>query len=91
MKGYKTIRIITIILLVIITTIASFGGIYKLKEYKVVNVIPEYLLGMEFNDSRVIKLEVDKTAETTIYDKDGNEVVKQEEGIDYINVFNLLR
>lgn len=83
MKGYKTIRIITIILLVIITTIASFGGIYKLKEYKVVNVIPEYLLGMEFNDSRVIKLEVDKTAETTIYDKDGNEVVKQEEGIDY--------
>ena len=83
MKGYKTIKIITIILLVIIIAVASFGGIYKQKEYKVVNVIPEYLLGMEFNDSRVINLEVDKTAETTIYDKDGNEVVNQEEGINY--------
>lgn len=83
MKAYKIIRIITIVLLVVIMAVASFGGIYKLKEYKVVNKVPDYLLGMEFTNSRVINLEVDKTVQTTIYDKDGNEVEEQEEGIEY--------
>ena len=83
MKAQKVITIITIILLIGIISIASVFGIYKLKEYKVVDVIPEYLLGMEFTDSRVINLEVDKTAETTIYDKDGNKVTQKEEGVEY--------
>lgn len=83
MKAQKVITIITIILLIAIITIASVFGIYKLKEYKVTNVIPEYILGMEFTNSRVINLEVDKTAETSIYDKEGNEITKQEEGVNY--------
>lgn len=84
MKAYKITTIITIILLIAIMSIASFGGIYKLKEYKVVNVVPEYSLGMEFTDSRIIDLTVDTTIEsTTIYDKDGNEVGEEQEGIEY--------
>lgn len=84
MKAYKITTIITIILLIAIMSIASFGGIYKLKEYKVVNVVPEYSLGMEFTDSRIIDLTVDTTIEsTTIYDKDGNEVAEEQEGIEY--------
>lgn len=83
MKANKIIRIFTIILLIAIISVASLLGIYKLKEYKVVNVIPEYLLGMEFTDSRVISLEVDTTSETIIYDKEGNEVTEKEEGIEY--------
>lgn len=83
MKTQKVINIITIILLIAIITIASVFGIYKLKEYKVSQVVPEYILGMEFTDSRVINLEVDKSVETTIYDKDGNKVTQKEEGTEY--------
>lgn len=83
MKANKIIRIFTIILLIAIISVASLLGIYKLKGYKVVNVIPEYLLGMEFTDSRVISLEVDTTSETIIYDKEGNEVTEKEKGIEY--------
>lgn len=83
MRVKKVITIITIILLVAIITIASFFGIYKLKDYKVKNVIPEYILGMEFNDSRLVNLEVDKTAETKIYDNDGNEITEKQEEVEY--------
>ena len=83
MKTQKVITIITIILLIAIITIASVFGIYKLKEYKVVQVIPEYLLGMEFTDSRVVNLEVDKSIETIIYDKEGNVVSEKKDGVEY--------
>ena len=84
MKAHKIITIITIILAIIIISIASFGGIYKLKEYKVVNVVPDYLLSMEFKNSRVANFIVsDEVSETKIYDKDGNEVTEEQEGIEY--------
>lgn len=84
MKAHKIITITTIILAIIIISVASFGGIYKLKEYKVVNVIPNYLLGMEFKNSRVVNFTVsDEIAETKIYDKDGNEVTEKQDGVEY--------
>ncbi|MBQ3145297.1 MAG: hypothetical protein IJB90_01755 [Clostridia bacterium] len=83
MKTNKVIKIITIILLIAIITIASIFGVYKLKDYKVRNIIPEYILGMEFTESRVIDLAVDRAAKTIIYDKDGNEITEKEEGIEY--------
>lgn len=84
MKAHKIITIATIILAIIIISVASFGGIYKLKEYKVVNVIPNYLLGMEFKNSRVVNFIVsDEIAETKIYDKDGNEVTEKQDGVEY--------
>ena len=60
MKAHKIITITTIILAIIIISIASFGGIYKLKEYKVVNVVPDYLLGMKFKQKQkfMIKTEM---------------------------------
>lgn len=84
MKAHKIITITTIILAIIIISIASFGGIYKLKEYKVVNVVPDYLLSMEFKNSRVANFSVsDEVAETKIYDKDGNEITEKQDGIEY--------
>lgn len=84
MKAHKIITIITIILAIIIISIASFEGVYKLKEYKVVNVVPDYLLSMEFKNSRVANFIVsDEVSETKIYDKDGNEVTEEQEGIEY--------
>lgn len=84
MKAHKIITITTIILAIIIISIASFEGVYKLKEYKVVNVVPDYLLSMEFKNSRVANFIVsDEVSETKIYDKDGNEVTEEQEGIEY--------
>ena len=84
MKTKKILKIITIILLIAIISIASIFGIYKLKDYRVKNVIPEYILGMEFSESRVINLKVsDEIESTQIFDKDGNEITEKEEGIEY--------
>lgn len=84
MKAHKIITISTIILSIIIISIASFGGVYKVKEYKVVNVIPNYLLGMELKNSRLVNFTVsDEIAETKIYDKDGNEVTEKQDGVEY--------
>lgn len=84
MKAYKIITIISIILLIAIISVASFSGIYKLKDYKVRKVVPEYILGMEFTNSRIVELKVDTSVkETKIYDKDGNEITEQQEGVEY--------
>ena len=84
MKASKIITIITIIILVAILTCASFIGIFKLNNYKVKNIVPEYVFGKEFSKSRVIQLKVDTTIDsTTIYDKDGNEVIDLEENVEY--------
>ena len=58
MKVQKVITIITIILLVAIIILASFLGIYKKEEYRVANKVPEYILGMEFSNSRTVNFEV---------------------------------
>ena len=83
MKSQKIITIVTVILLIAIISIASFAGIYKKQDYRVVNVVPNYKLGMEFENSRIVKFEVDNSINTTIYDKDGKEVVEQDENIEY--------
>lgn len=67
MKAQKVITIITIILLVVIITLASFLGIYKKEEYRVSNKIPDYILGMEFTNSRIVDFKVS--------DENNNEVL----------------
>ena len=80
----KALKIITIELLILAITIASFVGIYKKDEYMVRNIIPDYKLGMNFGEKRILDLKVDDSIkETLIYDKDGNLVENQEEGIEY--------
>lgn len=84
MKAQKIITIITIIILILIICLASFLGIYKKEEYSVKNTVPNYILGMELESSRIVNFEVDNTVEsTTIYDADGNEITEQEEGVEY--------
>lgn len=84
MKSQKIITIISIILLIVIITLASFLGIYKKQDYKVSNVVPDYILGMELTNSRVLNFRVnDKVESTTIYDSEGNEITEKEEGIEY--------
>ena len=59
MKTENKITLISIVLLVVVIILASFVGIYKLKDYRVKNVSPKFLLSMEFNHTRSLKMEVD--------------------------------
>lgn len=70
MKAQKVITIITIILLVVIITLASFLGIYKKEEYRVSNKVPDYILGMEFTNSRIVDFKAS--------DENSNEVLTPE-------------
>ena len=83
MKAQKVITVITVTILVAILTIASFIGVYKLKDYRVRNAVPEYKYGKQFSKSRVVNLKVDDSTSTKIYDKDGNEITEEEEGVEY--------
>ncbi len=58
MKTENKITLISVVLLVVIIILASFLGIYKLKDYRVKNISPKFLLSMEFNHTRNLKMEV---------------------------------
>ncbi len=66
MKTQKVITIITILILIIIICLASFLGIYQKKEYSVKNIVPNYILGMQLDKSRIVNLEVDTTDESVL-------------------------
>lgn len=72
MKFLKTSTIAILILLSIIISLISFVGIYKQKDYKIINVVNKYLFGMEFKGSQVINFKVDDGSTEKTYDKDGN-------------------
>lgn len=80
----KALKLITIELLILTITIASFIGIYKKDEYRVRDLIPDYKLGMNFGEKRKLNFIVDDgIKETLIYDKDGNLIENTEDGVEY--------
>lgn len=68
----KTIAIVLIILLI---SLISFVGIYQKKLNKMVNILPEYKLGMDFGGERAVRLDVNLSVETEYYNEDGTEHV----------------
>lgn len=80
MKIEEKLKVTLVILVIILISLISFGGIYLQKMKGVENMIPDYQLGMDLEGSRLIKLGVDKTKNTVIYDKDGKVVDKEGEG-----------
>ena len=66
MKNYKIITVITTILAIVLIMLMSFLGIYKQKEYKIENIVPEYLLGMEFTGGVAIIFESKETSEEAL-------------------------
>ena len=77
MKAKQKLKVVFIILLIILISLISFGGIFIQQTKFVENIIPEYQLGMDLTGSRVIRLAVSEATNTVIYDKDGK-VVKEE-------------
>ena len=51
MKTLKRIEIIAILLFVTIIIFASFFGVYKKEDFRTVNLIKDYNLGMQFSDN----------------------------------------
>lgn len=58
MKTLKRIEIITILLFVAVIIFTSFFGVYKKEDFRAVNLIKGYDLGMQFTDTKVLKMTV---------------------------------
>ena len=74
MKKGNAIKITLIISIVILLSLISFVGIYVKKVNKYENVMPDYKLGMDLGERRVVTLKVQSGTSTIIYDENGNEV-----------------
>lgn len=68
----KKIKLITLILIIVLISIISFGGLYLKTDYKFKNVLTEYKLGRNLSASRVIEIVPDETINTVIKDAEGN-------------------
>lgn len=82
MKKGNKLTIITIILTITLIVLISIFGIYVKDEHTMKNILPEYKMGMEFNDTIVLEYTVDKTVEKEIYDSEGK-LITPEEGVEY--------
>lgn len=72
MKITKKLTIILIVLAIILLSCISFIGIYKLDLNRMVNIMPEYILGMDLTGSRVINLSPSVQNEQIVKDAEGN-------------------
>lgn len=79
MKGNQKLKVAFIILLIILISLISFGGMFIQKGNRIENIVPEYQLGRDLKGSRVIGISVSKANSTVIYDKDGNVVTEESE------------
>lgn len=80
MKTERKLKVALLILIIILISLVSFGGILVKKTKFVDNILPEYLLGMDLTGSRALKFIVSKDTKDIIYDKDGNVVDEAGEG-----------
>lgn len=72
MKTLKRIEIIAILLFVTIIIFASFFGVYKKEDFRAVNLIKNYNLGMQFTQKTLLKGTINLGEKTVIYDEHGH-------------------
>lgn len=70
----KTLKIVLAILVVVLISLISFGGVFVKDKNKMKNVLPEYQVGMDFKGKRVFSIKPDETVNTEYYDSEGNKV-----------------
>ena len=73
MKQIEKLKLILIVLVIILLSIISFGGIYIQNKNRFDNIMPEYLLGRDLKGYRKVELKVSDATEITAYDEEGNE------------------
>ena len=74
----RRLKITLSLLVIILMSAISFGGIYVQYKNNMENLIPDYTIGTDLEGYRRLGLVVDESTNTVIYDKDGN--VVDEEG-----------
>ena len=82
MKTLKRIEIVAVLLFVAVIIFASFFGVYKKEDFRTVNLIKGYDLGMQFTDARTLKMTVSTDENEIIYDSEGN-IVKDDGKTEY--------
>ncbi len=75
MKTLKRIEIVAILLFVAIIIFASFFGVYKKEDFRTVNIIKDYKLGMQFTNTAVLTCKPTTEEKEVIYNAEGNIVV----------------
>ena len=80
MKTEQKLKVALVVLLIILISLISFGGIFVKQTKFVNNILPDYSWGTDFTGSRALGISVSTSTNTVIYDKDGN--VVEEEGDD---------
>jgi len=74
MKTLKKLKIALILLFVAVIIFASFFGIYKKEDFRAVNIIKDYKLGMQWTNKVKFTGTVKQEEKEVIYDQDGNVV-----------------
>ena len=69
---------LTIILIVLLIAVISFGGIYVKKLNKMENIIPSYLLGTDFKGKRVLLFKVSETQEEVASEENADAEAQEE-------------
>lgn len=82
METLRRIKIIAILLFVAVIIFTSFFGVYKKEDFRTVNLIKGYDLGMQFTDTKTLKMTVSTEENKVIYDSEGN-VVKEDGDTEY--------
>ena len=75
----RKVKLLTLILIIVLISLISFGGLYLKTDYKLENVIPEYKLGRNLSASRVVEIVPDETVNKVIKDQEGNIVESEGE------------
>ncbi len=77
MKKYKGLKLTLIILLILLLSMVSFGGIFIQNKNMFQNILPEYLLARDLKGYRRVELKVsDEILETIRYDAEGNVIAE---------------
>ena len=63
MKAQKKLNIVLIVLIIVLISVVSFGGIFYQSKNQMVNAIPKFTLGTDLTGYRKISLEVDSDNE----------------------------
>ncbi len=74
MKTLKKLKVAIILLFVVVIIFASFFGVYKKEDFRTVNIMRDYKLGMQFTNTVKFTGTVKQEEKEVIYDQDGNVV-----------------
>ena len=70
----KTLKTVLALLVIVLISLISFGGIFVKNKNTMKNLLPEYQVGMDFNGKRIISIKPDETVNKEYYDKEGKKV-----------------